>query len=148
MSDEERLEIAGEARRAVTRLARRLRAERPAEALSANKVAVLGHLYRHGPSTPGEITAAEHQKPQSLTRVFAELEGDGLVVRTRSDRDGRESLLDLTAAGRDLLRRDMAERDRWLAAALTGLTEAETQILRIGAALMNRIADAPPAGNR
>ncbi|WP_163571783.1 MarR family winged helix-turn-helix transcriptional regulator [Fodinicola feengrottensis] len=128
---------------AATRLARRLRAERPAGALSTNKVAVLGHLYRHGKSTPGEITAAEHQQPQSLTRVFADLEADGLVTRSRGERDRRESVLDLTAVGLDALTRDMADRDGWLAAAIGGLTETETQMLRIGAALMNQLADAP-----
>jgi DNA-binding MarR family transcriptional regulator len=140
---EERLEVAAQARRAATRLARRLRAERPAGALSPNKVAVLAHLYRHGKSTPGEITAAEHQQPQSLTRVFAELQTDGLVSRSRGERDRRESVLDLTAAGLDVLTKDMADRDRWLADAIGGLSEMEIQMLRIGSELMNQLADAP-----
>jgi DNA-binding MarR family transcriptional regulator len=142
-ASEERLEIAGDVRRAATRLARRLRAERPAGALSPNKVAVLGHLYRHGNSTPGEITAAEHQQPQSMTRVFAELQADGLVSRSRGERDRRESVLELTTAGLDALTKDMADRDRWLASAIGGLSEMETQMLRIGSELMNQLADAP-----
>jgi DNA-binding MarR family transcriptional regulator len=130
-----------EIRRGVTRLALRLRAERPDEALSANKIGVLGHLYRHGPSTPGEVAAAEYQHPQSLTRVFAELGTAGLITRSRSDRDGRESVLSLTEAGRDALTGDMAQRDAWLDEALAALTPTEVELLRIASALMERIAE-------
>lgn len=136
------LEIAADTRRGAIRLTRRLRAERSPDALSANKVGVLGHLYRHGPSTPGEVTAAEHQRPQSLTRVFAELAAAGLISRTRSQLDHRESLLDITPPGRAVLTADMAERDRWLASAIAGLSETEAQVLRLAAALMERLADA------
>jgi DNA-binding MarR family transcriptional regulator len=141
---DQRTAAAADLRRGAIRLARRLRAERPAEALSANKVGVLGFLYRHGSSTPGAVAAAEHQRPQSLTRVFTELEHDGLLVRTRSDRDGRQSMLELTSAGRDALTRDMADRDAWLAAALAELTDTEAEVLRIAGALMDRLADATP----
>ena len=138
-------EIATEVRRGTTRLARRLRTERSAESLSANKVGVLGHLHRHGPSSPGEVAAGEHQLPQSLSRVFAELADAGLVTRSRSDRDRRGSLLGLTTAGRDALLRDMAERDAWLASALAELTETEVQVLRIAGGLLDRLADASPS---
>lgn len=127
-------------RRATMHLARRLRQERPADALSTNKLSVLSHLYRRGPSTPGDVATAEHQQPQSLTRVFAELELAGLVTRRRSDRDRRAHVLDITAAGREALVRDVAQRDAWLASALAGLTEAEAQLLRLAATLMDKVA--------
>jgi DNA-binding MarR family transcriptional regulator len=145
---ESRLGAPADIRRGVTRLAQRLRAERPAGALSANKISVLSHLYQRGPSTPGEIAAAEHQHPQSLTRVFTELQLDGLVFRSRSDRDGRESLLTLTAAGREALARDMAHRDMWLSDALSGLTAAEVGLLKIAAGLMEQVAEAAAADSR
>jgi DNA-binding MarR family transcriptional regulator len=142
---EDRRRIAAETRRGMARLARRLRTQRPPDALSSNKISVLGHLHVHGPGTPGEIAAAEHQRPQSLTRVFAELETGGLISRVRSERDGRESVLDLTPAGRDVLAADMAGRDRWLALAVAELSATEAQVLRLAAALMDRLADATPA---
>jgi DNA-binding MarR family transcriptional regulator len=144
--DDTWLEIAADTRRGVIRLARRLRAERSPDALSANKVGVgvLGHLYQHGPSTPGEIAAAEYQRPQSMTRVFAELEAAGLVSRTRSELDRRESLLNITTLGREVLTRDMAERDVWLASAMAEMSETEAQVLRLAAALMERLADGSP----
>jgi DNA-binding MarR family transcriptional regulator len=139
------LAVAADVRRGAMRLARRLRAERPAGALSGNKVSVLAYLYRHGPATPGDVAAAECQHPQSLTRVFAELELAGLISRARSERDGRQAMLSLTQAGREALARDMAQRDRWLAAALADLTDAEAQILRVAATLLDRLAAAPTA---
>jgi DNA-binding MarR family transcriptional regulator len=127
-------------RRGVNRLARRLRLERSAGALSANKIAVLAYVYRNGPSTPGRIATAEHQHPQTLTRVFAELEAAGLVARERSEADRRASVLQLTDAGRQALAADMAERDAWLSEALESLTEAEVQLLRIAGGLMDRLS--------
>ncbi|HEY8981422.1 MAG TPA: MarR family transcriptional regulator [Streptomyces sp.] len=135
------VEEAGEIRQGVTRLARRLRAVRAPGALSNNKLGVLGHLYRDGPRTPGDLAAAEHQRPQSLTRVFAELEADGLVTRTRAEGDGRQSLLTLTDAGREALRREIGERDEWLARAMEECTDTERQLLLLAARLMDRLSD-------
>ncbi|SEH01003.1 DNA-binding transcriptional regulator, MarR family [Nonomuraea solani] len=136
-----REQVAAETRRAVMSLARRLRAERPADALSSNKVSVLGHLYRRGPSTPTQIAVAEHQQPQSLTRVFAELEDEGLIARTPSPHDRRASVLELTPAGREVLARDVAVRDHWLATAMEGLNETEVQVIGLAAALLTELAE-------
>jgi DNA-binding MarR family transcriptional regulator len=135
---------ATELRRCLIRLGRRLRVERSAGALSSNKASVLGYLFRVGPVSPGEIAALEHVQPQTLTRVFADLEAEGLIVRTRNDRDGRRSLLALTDAGRDALTRDLAQLDGWLAAAMTGLTDTEVRLLGLVAPLLDRLADAAP----
>jgi DNA-binding MarR family transcriptional regulator len=127
-------------RRAVTRLSSRLRAERPAGAMSGNKVTVLAHLHRHGPSTAGAVAAAAHQQPQSLTRTFNELQLAGLIARRPGEHDRRESVLTLSDAGREALFRDMADRDTWLQEALGGLTEAEVEILRIASGLMEQLS--------
>jgi DNA-binding MarR family transcriptional regulator len=131
-------------RRGVTRMARRLRGERPAGSLPANAVLVLSHLHRQGPSTPGEIAGAEHQKAQSLTRVFAELQLEGLIDRRRSDRDGRESVLSLTRAGRQALAGDMQARDQWLQAALGTLGETEIDVLLLASRILDRLSEATP----
>ncbi|MFI1050063.1 MarR family winged helix-turn-helix transcriptional regulator [Streptomyces griseoruber] len=132
-----------EIRQGVVRLARRLSAERPAEGLSLNKSSVLAHLRRNGPMSAGALAAADHQQPQSLTRVFAELERDGLISRTRDEHDGRQRVLELTEAGRDALAEDMARRDAWLDVALADLTETERQVLLLAARLLRRLADSP-----
>ncbi|MCO6004115.1 MarR family transcriptional regulator [Actinoallomurus purpureus] len=138
------VQSAAQVRQGVIRLGRRLRAERSPEALSVNKLGVLSHLHRHGPATAGELAAAEHQRPQSLTRVFAELEQAGLMTRIRDERDRRQSVLAITPAGTTALARDMAERDAWLASAMAGLSDTERQVLRLAGALMDRLADDPP----
>jgi DNA-binding MarR family transcriptional regulator len=134
-------ELVAQIRRGSTRLARRLRAERPHGGLSLNKLAVLSHLYRRGPSAPGEIALAERQQPQSLTRVIADLEQAGLITRTRDERDRRQSVLALSPEGLEALAVDAAGRDRWLADALRELTETERQVLRLAAALMEELSE-------
>lgn len=79
-----------------------------------------------------------------MTRVFAELEADGLIARTADSADRRQSVLTLTAEGLRALERDMAERDAWLAAALGTLNETEREVLRLAGALMDRLADTEP----
>jgi DNA-binding MarR family transcriptional regulator len=141
VTPEQRRAVAEQTRAAVGRLARRLRAERPEDALSSNKIGVLSHLRRHGPSSPGEIAAAEHQQPQSLTRVFAELELAGLVRRSPNAADRRGAVLELTAAGAEVLRKDMAHRDEWLAAALEELPDLDVEVLGVAAVIIDRLAE-------
>jgi DNA-binding MarR family transcriptional regulator len=129
-----------EVRRAVVHLARRMRAERPAGALSPGKIAVLAQLHTAGPLTPGALAAAEFQKPQSLTRVLAELERAGLIVRGPDEHDRRRALVELTPAGSRALVADMADRDAWLSQAMTRLSETERGVLRLAVPLMDRLA--------
>ena len=133
---------AARVRRGVMRLNRRLRQERGDGSLSANQLLVLGHLHRRGAATPGEVAAAERQRPQSLTRVFAELQAEGLIAREPGTVDRRQSVLSLTEAGRRALERDMAERDAWLSRALASLSPTERGLLELAAALMEELADA------
>jgi DNA-binding MarR family transcriptional regulator len=145
LSEERELaETAAEVRQGATRLARRLRAERSARELSLSKLSVLADLTRQSPATAGSLATAENQRPQSLTRVFAELASDGLIVRTRSEQDRRQVMLEITEAGRAALRRDMAGRDAWLSVALAGLSATEREVLRLAGRLMDRLADSAP----
>jgi DNA-binding MarR family transcriptional regulator len=132
-------------RRSVLRLARRLRGSRSAGALSPAKVGVLGYLSQHGAGSPGEIAAADAQRPQALTKVFTELEADGLISRSPNELDGRSVLLHLTAHGTAALEADMRERDAWLAAALETFSETERGLLRLAAPLLARLSDHPAA---
>ncbi|MFF7476031.1 MarR family transcriptional regulator [Streptomyces sp. NPDC008092] len=143
--DQPSLSDAARIRGAVIRFNRRLRQERGDGSLSANQLVVLGHLYRRGSATPGEIAAAERQRPQSLTRVFAELEAEALIVRAADTVDRRQSVLSLTTEGRQALERDMADRDAWLASALASLSATERGVLELAAGLMERLADAEEA---
>jgi DNA-binding MarR family transcriptional regulator len=141
--DDEGLPTAATAlRQGATRLARRLRIERPEAAQTSLEMGILAHLSRRGPTTPGALAAAERVQPQSLTRTLASLERQLLAVRQPDDRDHRRSLLAITDAGRQALARDMRGRDAWLARAMTlRLSRAEQELLRIAGELMDRLAD-------
>ena len=69
-------------RQGTTRLARRLRIERPEPGQTALELGILAHLHRRGPTTPGALATAERVQPQSLTRTLASLERQRLAVRT------------------------------------------------------------------
>jgi DNA-binding MarR family transcriptional regulator len=128
-------------RRAVNRLGRRMRAERPPGGLPSGRLGTLAHLYREGPGSPGAIAAALHVQPQSLTRTLAALEQDGLVTRVRDAADGRQQRVELTQSGFEALSRDVDHRDAWLRARMaTELNETEREVLRLAAGLLDRLA--------
>lgn len=134
-------------RSSVLRLARRMRAERPPQGMGGNMLGVLALLYREGPMAPGAIASAEQHQPQSLTRVFAELQRNGLISRQRSDEDHRQYLLAITADGVAALKKDMATWDIWLGDAMGTLSPAEQQVLGIAAGLMDRMLSGDSSGN-
>ena len=148
MADDELLKMATGLRRGASRLARRLRMERSEPGVPALELGVLGHLSRRGPMTAGEIAAAEHVQPQTLTRALAALEAAGQVDRTVDEADRRRSLLSITAAGRRLLGHDMRQRDRWLRRAMAAeLTDTECRLLALAGDLMERLAEADVPGD-
>lgn len=130
-------------RRAVQRLSRRLQAERSAHGMSLTKISVLGHLARRGDLTLSELAAADRLRPQSLTRVLAELRRDGLIEDAPDGgADRRQRRLRVTGAGRAALADDMRQRDEWLAAAMARLlSPTERDLLRLSASLLDRLAD-------
>ncbi len=143
MADDDLLQAATTVRRGTTRLARRLRMERPQAEGTLLELAILAHLSRRGPMTPGALAAAERLQPQSLTRALARLERSGLVIRRPDHEDRRRSLLAVTETGRAALGRDMQQRDAWLAAAMEQqLTRVERELLRMAGELMDRLAEA------
>ena len=86
-------------RKSVSSLSRRLRPPAMPEGLSLAKLSALGQLYRGGPISATELARREGVKIQSLTRLLAELEAAGWLVRKAHASDGRRSLLCLTRQG-------------------------------------------------
>ena len=134
---------ASELRRAVSRLHRRLRSLGPDDGMPLTKLSVLGQLFDRGPLTAGKIATLERVLPQSLTRTFNDLEADGLARRAPDPTDGRRSLLELTAAGRRALAREMRPRVEWLDGTMAAvLTPLECEIVRLATPLLARLAEA------
>ncbi|HEU5420345.1 MAG TPA: MarR family transcriptional regulator [Streptosporangiaceae bacterium] len=148
MPDEQLLETAAVVRRGASRLARRLRAERPEPGETLLRLSVLAHLHGRGPMTPGALAAADRLQPQSLSRTLAALEQDGLISRAADGQDRRRSVLAITGAGQDVLRRDVRQRDSWLALAMADLTPTEREVLRLAGDLMERLADSDTSALR
>ncbi|MDX3107203.1 MarR family winged helix-turn-helix transcriptional regulator [Nonomuraea angiospora] len=140
MDDEELRATAVTLRRATIGLARRLRDERSAHGLGRLALALLGHLHRRGAMTAGELAAAEHLQPQSVTRVLASLEEQGLIRRSRGESDRRRHHIVLTEDGTAALTRQVGTTDLWLAEAMAGkLTPAECRILAVAADLLEQL---------
>ncbi|HEY3766709.1 MAG TPA: MarR family transcriptional regulator, partial [Gaiellales bacterium] len=131
--------IAGDLRDVIGRLIRRLRAER--RDLTLAQVTVLGRLDRHGPSGISSMAAAEHVRPQSMASTIATLEAEGLVSRRPDAADGRRVVIDMTAAGREVLAADRRRREGWLAEAIRrDFTADERRLLADATKLLARLA--------
>lgn len=132
--------LAHELRDSVGRLVRRLRLE-PGPPVP--QMTVLGRLDRDGPATTSELAAAERMRPQSMAQTVHDLEAAGLVSRRPDPDDRRRAFVELTDAGRELLRTTRARREGWLTAALEReLSADERALLADALALLGRIADA------
>jgi DNA-binding MarR family transcriptional regulator len=130
-------------RRSVLVLARRLRPSMQGDGISAAKLSVIGRLYRGGPMSPTELAAREGVKLPSLTRLVAELEGDGWLAREAHASDGRRSLLRLTPFGRKRLVAAAQAADAPLANAIaTAISADERRVLLQACALLEKIGDA------
>lgn len=133
--------LASELRLSVMRLSRRLRSERePDNTLSVAALSALGILFREGECTVGALAAHERVQPPSMTRTVNGLVEEGYAVRRPSQTDGRQTLVDLTERGREVLLADRRRRDAWLAQRLRELTPDERALLRQVAPLLQRVA--------
>ena len=128
----------------MSRLARRLRAERMAKGLepglSDTQLAALSALERHGAMTPGELADHEKVQPPSMTRVITVLEERGLVMRAAHPTDRRQVVLTATEQGNTVVEQSRRLREAWLAKRLRELTPAERALLRQAAPLLEKLS--------
>ncbi len=126
---------------AVLRLGRRLRAERPASSVSLSQLGILATLNRLGAMPAARLADHERLQPQSLTRLIAEMQDAGLIVRRRGAADRRTLSIELTRKGRSALAHDIGARREWLERAMAAaLSPAEQAVLRLSAELMLKVA--------
>jgi DNA-binding MarR family transcriptional regulator len=128
----------------VSRLARRMRAQRLASGLepglSDTQLAALSALERHGMMTPGELAEHEKVQPPSMTRVVAVLEERGLVMRAPHSSDRRQVVLTATDQGKEVVRQSRRLREAWLAQRLRELTPQERALLRQAAPILEKLS--------
>jgi DNA-binding MarR family transcriptional regulator len=136
--------LASALRISVSRLARRLRAERLAKGLepglSDTQLAALAALERHAAMTPGELAEHEKVQPPSMTRVIAALEERGLVTRGPHATDRRQVVLTVTEPGRAVVQQSRQLREAWLARRLRELSPQERATLRAAAPILEKLS--------
>ena len=136
--------LASALRISVSRLARRLRAERLTKGLepglSDTQIAALAALERHGAMTPGELAEHEKVQPPSMTRVITALEEGGLVMRGPHPTDRRQVMLTVTERGRAVVEQSRHLREAWLAQRLRDLTPQELATLRAAAPILEKLS--------
>jgi DNA-binding MarR family transcriptional regulator len=133
---------ATELRRSLSRLNRLLAAGRPRGELSSAKFTTLGILRRSGPMSASALAARQGIRPQSLTRLLAELEADGLIIRGADPDDGRQSIVRPTAKATAVMRAEGERRDAVLSEVMQRtLSNVEIEFLQFTAKTLNKLAD-------
>jgi DNA-binding MarR family transcriptional regulator len=134
--------LARELRVVFGNLKRRLREQATAGDLTLSQIAVLSRLDREGPATVSNLAREQGVRPQSMGATVAALEAAGLVHGTPDPADGRQTLLSLTEACRELIDASrIARGDRLLAVIEAKLTPAEQDELARALRLLQRLAD-------
>jgi len=122
---------------------RLLRAVRTADAetgVSAPKLSALSVLTFSGPMSLSALATAEQVRAPTMSKLVADLEAEGLVVK-RADKDDKRGVrIEATAKGRALMEEGRKKRLALLMKRLTRLSAAERAELHKAADLMLRLA--------
>jgi len=142
VSHSSRPRLATELRSSITRIGRLLGASMPKGDLSPTKLSALGILRRGGPMRASKLAARMGIRPQSLTRILADLEEARLLARARDPHDGREHILSVTPKAVSLMRDEGLRRDRLIDRKIGRiLTPSEIELLQLSAKALNKLAD-------
>ncbi|HEY4446605.1 MAG TPA: MarR family transcriptional regulator [Steroidobacteraceae bacterium] len=134
--------LASELRVLIGKLKRRLREEAHSGDLTWSQTAVLSLLEREGPATVTTLAKAEGVRPQSMGATVSVLEEAGLVSGAPDPADGRQTMLSLTPACREMIQLSRAAREDWLFRAIrTKLAAREVEELATGIELLKRLVD-------
>ena len=125
----------------VSRLYRRLRAEKASDQISDSQLSVLALLVREGPRTLRELSDREHVTPPSMNQTVNALEDAQYVARKDDPDDGRKVILVATAKGAALVAETRHRRHAWLTAQLQTLSAGERRTLSAATGIIGKIAD-------
>ncbi|MBV9448305.1 MAG: MarR family transcriptional regulator [Streptosporangiaceae bacterium] len=93
---------------------------------------LLGLLERGEPVSMSAFGAAHDLTPRSMTVLVSGLEREGLIQRSAHPRDGRVTLLSLTAAGRAIATEQLVPARKEAAALFNDLSERDrAELLRL-----------------
>ena len=109
------------------------------DGLTRARLSALALLVLGGPRTLGELAAAEHVRPPTMTRLIHAMEEDGLVARSPNPKDGRSIVIRATPHGAEQLERGRARQIAPLAEAISDLDRPERLQLEDAADLLGRV---------
>lgn len=109
------------------------------DGLTRARLSALGLLVMGGPRTLGELAAAEHVRPPTMTRLVHAMEADGLVAREPNPADGRSIVIRATRHGESQLEIGRDRQIAPLAASIAVLGAAERRQLEDAADLLGRL---------
>ncbi|MBV8389416.1 MAG: MarR family transcriptional regulator [Mucilaginibacter sp.] len=137
------LELASELRTLFTRLIKKLRKESvTGQHLSLTERSTMSRLYQQKQLVPSELAISEKITNQSMSQILNHLLQLGYITRTASDTDKRKVLISLTELGEKVLLQFRAERDQWLAKAISdSCNEEEINLLKKVIGPLNKVID-------
>jgi len=134
--------LAGELRILISQLRHRLREQSHLGDYTWSQTSVIIRLERDGPATVSALARAEGVRQQSMGATISTLEAAGLVKGSPDPADGRQTILSLTDACREMIQASRAAKEDWLFHAIqTKLSPAEQEQLATDLELLKRIAD-------
>ena len=140
ISGEERSEvIADRLHSAAIHLLRRVRKEDTKTGEGPARLSALSVLVFGGPTTLGQLAAAEQVRPPTMTRIVTGLEQGGLATRVTEASDARKVRICATAAGTALLMRGRKLRVQSLAKQVVKLNSEEMAGLESAVELIQRM---------
>jgi DNA-binding MarR family transcriptional regulator len=133
------MELAARLASISTVLQRHLARADAGEGLTRARLSALALLVLGGPRTLGDLAAAEHVRPPTMTRLIHAMEADGLVTRRPNPDDGRSVVIEATSKGVEQLDKGRARQIAPLAETISDLDRAERLQLEEAANLLGRV---------
>jgi DNA-binding MarR family transcriptional regulator len=134
--------LAGELRILISQLRHRLREQTNPGDFTFSQASVIIRLERDGPATVSALARAEGVRQQSMGTTISTLEAAGLVKGSPDPTDGRQTILSLTDACREMIQANRSAKEDWLFRVIqTKLSPVEQKQLATALELLKRIAD-------
>jgi DNA-binding MarR family transcriptional regulator len=134
-------ELASQLRPALLRLTRLVRNQRVDMSVTLTQLSAMGTLRKSGPMSAGELATCERVQPPSMSKVLANLEERGLVLREVHPTDRRQAVLKITPAGVALLDSERRSRDEWLTRQLATLSPEDRALIQRAIPIMEKLAE-------
>ena len=133
------MELAARLASITTVLQRHLSRADTGEGLTRARLSALGLLVLGGPRTLGDLAAAEHVRPPTMTRLVHAMEADGLVTRKPNPDDARSVVIEATSKGVKQLEQGRTRQIAPLAETISDLDRTERLQLEEATDLLGRV---------